>query len=476
MPRVRVRGIYATAIAKILIDRGVQLVDVSEKIKERFGLEVEEQPCDVTIKTTEDPDELLIVGFPEQSRQVYEVLVEELKYVYTWKSGVELHAVYMGVVVDKQGEFCIVDIGDARGVLHPCREEVGSRVLVGVRKPPVKPGEKLLLTRSFRIVGEYVAIIHGESKVTFSEHITDPRTKARLTAIAASKLMGSGVGVHFRSSSKYASDDAVKNDIERLLEEYRTLVSRARELESSTPVKLRSGEFIAILSLTSLAKSLLDEIRRRVIFTVDKHHSLKSLGLSDLVDLAEYVASKTTTTPDTRLSLAEYVADKISVGDSVEVVHVKPTGEVITLQPGRVLKSTVMNGELVLVVERYMKSHGVYDGLGIEKRPGDVDYMIVDTRKPCISHNYFRNGNWLGSYINVNTPPEIAPGRIKYHDLLVDVVVYPTGELKVVDREELENALKEGLVTRPLYEFAVKTVEEIKANPYEYTYNPRLKN
>jgi predicted aspartyl protease len=35
----RVRGPYATALAKIILDAGFELVDVSKKIAERLGIE-----------------------------------------------------------------------------------------------------------------------------------------------------------------------------------------------------------------------------------------------------------------------------------------------------------------------------------------------------------------------------------------------------------------------------------------------------
>jgi len=167
MVNVRVRGIYATAISKILLDSGFKLVEASEKIRERLGLDLETAPCDVTVKDTENPDELLIVGFPKEARAVYSVLVETLKYVFTWASPIELHSVHVGLVVDKQGEYCIVDLGGVKGSLYPCKESPGSKVVVGVKKPPVKPSEGLYLTRNFRLVGKYVALVHGEPRITF---------------------------------------------------------------------------------------------------------------------------------------------------------------------------------------------------------------------------------------------------------------------------------------------------------------------
>lgn len=55
------------------------------------------------------------------------------------------------------------------------------------------------------------------------------------------------------------------------------------------PLKIGDGEFLGIIGLTSLAKSKLNEIRRSVSFTIDYHHSLKSMGYSDLVDFNEDV-------------------------------------------------------------------------------------------------------------------------------------------------------------------------------------------
>ncbi|MEM4541591.1 MAG: DUF402 domain-containing protein [Desulfurococcaceae archaeon] len=475
MVRVRVRGIYATALSKILVDHGFQLVDVTEKIKERLSLEADETACDVTVKTTENPDELLIIGFPKPSQEVYSTLVEELKYVYTWKSPVELHAVYMGVVVEKHGEYCSVDIGGLTGTLFPCSEEPGSRLLVGVRKPPVKYGERLVLTKNFRLVGEYATLIHGEPRITFSEHITSSKTKARLSAIATAKLMGTGLGVHFRSSAKHADDETISSDIDRLLEEYKSLISKSKELVDNPPIKLRDGEFIAILGLTSLAKSILDGIRSQVTTTIKKHHSLKSMGLSDVVDIAEHVISKAKCSHE-NASLAEYIAEKLAMDELVEIVHIKPTGEVIALTSGRVLNVSIVNDEVVVVIERTMKSPGVYDGLEVEKKPGDIDYMVVDTGKPYISHNYYRSGNWIGTYVNVNTPPEVAPGRVKYHDLLIDVVVHPSGDVKVVDKDELSKAYEEGLITEHLYNYALNVVKSIVSNPMSYVFNPYTKH
>jgi len=41
-------------------------------------------------------------------------------------------------------------------------------------------------------------------------------------------------------------------------------------------------------------------------------------------------------------------------------------------------------------------------------------------------------------YCNVTTPAEFTPGKIAYVDLALDVLVYPDGKYRVLDRDEFE--------------------------------------
>jgi len=469
---VRVRGIYATGISKILLDRGFKIVEASEKIAERFSIESSTLPADVTVKSTDVEDEVLVIGSPREALQVYSILVDALKYVFTWRSSVELYAVYKGLVTERLGELCKVSLGDFTGILVPCRENPGSSIIVGVKKAPLKPGEKILLTRNFTIRGKILAVVHGDPKITFSEHIRDRGVRARLSSIALTRLMGSGLGVHFRSSSKYASSEMVLDEINRLLLEYRNVIERAQSL--SGPGKLRDGEFIGLIGVTSLAKSVLDEIRSTVTPTIKMHHSLKSSGLSDLVDLLESVISNTTYYHEISLKTLNYMCERLRERREVEFIHIKPTGERIPLREGEVLKVSVLNNNsILLVVKRVMKSSGVYDGLSVEKKPGDIDYVVAKSDQPVLVHNYYRGEEWLGSYININTPPEITPGLVKYHDLLVDIVILPNGQVKVVDEEELNKALERGLITEDLYNYAKRALKQAIEEPTKYIYNPR---
>ncbi|MEM4717320.1 MAG: DUF402 domain-containing protein [Desulfurococcaceae archaeon] len=473
MVNIRVRGIYSTGLSLVLLERGFRVVEASDLVRERLKLSLDTSPCDVTVKEADNLDEILVVGSYEQAEKVYDTLVDILQYVFTWKSRIDLHGVYSGIVVEKQGESCIVDIGVGRGVLYPCKEDINDKVIVGVKNPPIKPGDRLLLTRSFRLVGRYLALIHGDPKVSFSEHIHGQELKARLSTIATKKLMGIRIGVHFRSSSKYATENAIEEEIEELIKEYRNIMSMRECIIAPSMVK--HGEFIGIIELTSLAKRVVDRYRSKVTVTIHGHHSFKSLGLSDYVDFIENVV----------LDLGEQVIEKINTGvlrymlkktrelGKIEFIHVKPGGNIVKLGPGKIVEMKTVNDDIMLVAQRVIKTPGLYDGLGVEKKPGDLDYVVVIPDKPFIVHNYYRGSNWIGSYININTPPELVPGIIKYHDLLIDLVIHPNGDIRTIDDEELSIYCNGKYMTNTLCQYTYNAVREISKNISEYLYNPR---
>lgn len=454
----RVRGIYSTVLTKILMDAGFRIVQPSEKIAERFKIPFDPSPPDVTVKDSEEGG-IVVIGDKGAVDAAVDAIVRAARYFFVRKSLVDIHGVYLGRVEEKEGSRCVVDIGGGvRGVLERCDKDRGGLVLVGVMAPLFDRGELARLTTSFRIYGKLVALCHGDPRISFSEHIRDPSTRARLSAIALSKLAGSGLGVHFRSSAKFASGDDITREIELLLKVYKDLMKGPRDV--GEPGLLMPGESLALLEPTSLAKYIFDDIRRAVIPTIRGHHIYKARGASELVDILEEAISGECSERATSEALARYLAKRLSERGRVEIVHVKPNGEAMRLSPGEVVCAKHENGVLRLLVKRVMRSPGVYDGLGIEKSEGDVDLMIVDSSSPFIVHNYFRGEKWLGSYINVNAPPELAEGMIIYHDLLVDVVVAPDKQPELVDEDELRKALERGRVTKDVYEFAMNAAAE----------------
>ncbi len=470
MIRVRIRGIAATALSRIVLDKGYSIVQASQIIQDRLGIGFDESPADVTIKDS-DRDELLVLGFYGKADKVYDELVEALEYVYRWVSPLGLYSLHIGRVVERENDICIVELpGGYRGILSKCSLEPGRLIPVSVIRPRLKPFEEFRLSREVRVVGEYVSLIYGSSRITLSEHIRDRDRRDYLLALAATKLMGSGLGIHFRSSSRFGSDEAILGEIDDLKKMLTDLVSKAKDTKEVKTLYM--GEFIGLIGLTGPAKEKLDHYRSLVTPTISFHHSYKTHGgcLSDIVDYSEKLIGNGVDPGRVSETLHRYILDQIKCRPLINIIHVKPDGRKLKLTPGRIIEVRDEGEGETLVVRRILRGTGVLDGLGVEKKPGDIDYMILREGDWWISHNYYRGDEWIGSYININTPPEILPDTIKYHDLAVDIIVNRDGKTRIVDLDELEKYYGENIITEKLYNKAKEVIEEIMNNPEKYIY------
>jgi protein associated with RNAse G/E len=148
--------------------------------------------------------------------------------------------------------------------------------------------------------------------------------------------------------------------------------------------------------------------------------------------------------------------DRFQEGKEIRIEHVKLDGQVIFLSEGVVLEKDFGRKTLVLKRSRF-KGRTKYDGLGIEKREGDYAVSEVQEGLWYYTHTYFRDdGRLIGRYININTPVEFYPDRIRYVDLEIDVVQMSDGQVFVTDEEDLEGQWKAGYLSKELMETAKK--------------------
>ncbi len=461
MARVRVRGIAATALTKLLMDKGHVIVQASQVIQRRFGIPLNTAPADVTVKDG-DTDELVVIGFPREAESVLGDIVSTLEDVFVWRPRLNLYSVVTGRVVDVRDNTCLIELPHGViGELRDCSWETGRLVTVSIVKPAVKPWEKPRLSTSIRVVGEYVSLIYGSQRLSISEHVRSSVKRRELLAAATAAVMGKGYGVHLRSSSAYASPEDIVREISVLEEMLKGIMEKARG--SSQPEIIYEGELVALISLSSNAKKILDEIRDRVTPTIPMHHSLKCYGgsLSDIVDYAETALARGCSRDLMAKALNDYILDKLVSSRIINIVHITPGGERVRLTPGKI-ESVVEKGDgYIIRLKRVFRGHGVLDGLGVEKNPGDYSETIVETGKWYIIHNYHRsNGEYIGTYININTPPEILPDTIKYHDLVVDIIYRPGEKPEIIDQEELEKHVEQGIIPEKLRRKIDKALEE----------------
>ncbi|MCL7383610.1 MAG: DUF402 domain-containing protein [Thaumarchaeota archaeon] len=210
------------------------------------------------------------------------------------------------------------------------------------------------------------------------------------------------------------------------------------------------------------AMKKLDELRSMVTYTVPWHHYCRAGGeaLSSMVSFAEDLVERGLVSPEEMNKMFEEQVRQFTpkLGSKVRIVHVKLHGGRIILGPGKVVWRS---NETIKVLRRIMSS-GIYDGLGIPKQVGD--YAVTEARKLEMwtkTSYYSFSGDFKGAYYNICTPVAFYPDQIHYFDLEVDVVYLPNLEVKIIDRELLEQALNEEIISSKLFEKALRQAEKI---------------
>lgn len=412
---IRIRGIYATALTYILSQMNFNIVQQSLQIVERFKMSYKPVPADITIKDGNEKGNLIVIDH-DATHNIYPIIRDIFKYSIVWKSPVKLYSViraencqYKGYRVD------------------PCYE-TGL-----VTKPPL---DGIIFLSEPKAVGKFAMVWRsqkGPGRVSFSEHI-NPDQKARLRSLSLS-LINKGYNVKWRSNAPYATNIELKNELEKLVMKY-----------DSFDFSSQGEDFIYVIpSLED--KRRLDEIRGKVVPTVNFHHMLK-LSYTSQVDEVE------NSTKDNVQLL------KSLITDFMQIEHIKAEGKIIRLTGGKVEYQEITPDYYVIRLRRNLSAGGVYDGLGLPKEEGDYDLVEFDSRKWYQIHKYYNSRNELkGIYVNISTPPELVSGKIRYIDLEVDVVKLGD-EIKVIDMEELEK--KKAVLGEELYKRALSVLEEVK--------------
>jgi protein associated with RNAse G/E len=74
---------------------------------------------------------------------------------------------------------------------------------------------------------------------------------------------------------------------------------------------------------------------------------------------------------------------------------------------------------------------------------------------------YSRNGEYKGTYVNLNTPIELYPTKIRYVDLETDICLRPNGKIQQIDREKLDKMVYENYIPKRLGKIVMEKAAEI---------------
>ncbi len=443
---IKIRGIYSTALTKILSEEGYLISFPSEKIKKRMHIE-EDDKVSSLIYDKEDLNGVIVHG--KESEEIIETLAKNIGDIVTKK--LETGDIYRGIIkkVDMDSKEIVVDIGEEREGILSLREywgflKEGQPILVQTKG---KNRDFYLLSCHLRFFGENLVLIKGGFTKP-SKHIKDKEEMERLMELAKdSKLKG--WGILWKSLAEGKTNEELKEEIDRLLEKEGKIKEKFEQ--DSKPEMLEKGFSIYFIDFPKDAKDKLDNIRAGVCPTLKGHHFLKSGGFSMLADLADKMVEEVGE-EKTAKYVREIFENNMKIGGFYKIIHKKPSGDSIIMF-GKIMEN---NGSLK--IQRRLRYRGELDGLGIKIKEGDYAVSTLKNGEFFVKHEYYtKNKELIGKYYSINTPLEIYPKICRYIDLEVDVIE-KDGKKEIIDMEKLE----ESEIPEKLKKKAIKTAEMIE--------------
>jgi hypothetical protein len=449
--RARVRGIYATALTRALLEAGHEVVQASGTIRERFDADVGGGDHDVSIETTGDRRGVGVSGSEAAVADAVSVC-RVARDTFAWRDPAPSGAVFDARVAETRGRGAVCSLGDAEGFLPfdaaAGYVDVGDRFRVQVRDAaPPWANRRPTLSTDLRAEAGLATLVPGSDGVA-----VDSRDGA-----AARELVGmtdlldvappDGWGLRW-------AREAVDADMGTLSAALERASTRAADLDAvrggdvGEPGRLTAPAATTWVWFGRESRFALDDHRRAVTTTMSGHHRVKAAaeGASAGVDLVEALCA-----PD---GSDEFPFGAVTrqfgpvEGDTVRIGHGKPDGRLVVLGSAEVVER---DPDGTVAVRREMSGGGTYDALGTAREAGDV------------ATTKFREGRWWyptvyrsadgdrkGTYVNVCTPVEVFPDVVRYVDLHVDVVKHADGRVERVDDDELDAAVEAGEVSEAL--------------------------
>ena len=458
---VRARGIYATALTRLLLTDGYRVVQASPPIQDRFDVEFPAANHEVAIETSTDRQGVNLAGEHDTVEAVQGHLADVGIDTLSWRDSAPAEAVFDGRVVETLGDGAVVDLGDVAGLLPFSRVDgridEGDTVRVQVTEA-VRPWDAdrpvLDTGPEFTVSAGLATLTRGKSGI---------RVEGRDDA-AGRELAGmtdllpldppDGWGLEWHRHARNAGMEALETALERVSE-------RAADLDDA----LEDGDVEPVRTVAEPSagawvwfgresRFALDEVRRAVTATMTGHHRVKagSGRASTGVDFAEALCGDQLSGDDEFPFATVTEQFGPQEGDRIRIDHGKPAGQRIVLGKGDVVE---YDTDGTVAVERQMSAGGTYDALEIPRESGDTALTKFREGRwwyPTVYRD--ADGDHKGTYVNICTPVELFPNAARYVDLEVDVIRFPDGRVERVDDDELDEAVAEGLVSEALAERA----------------------
>jgi uncharacterized protein len=83
-------------------------------------------------------------------------------------------------------------------------------------------------------------------------------------------------------------------------------------------------------------------------------------------------------------------------------------------------------------------------------------------------------GEFRNHYINISMPPSVGDTVVDYVDLDIDIILWPSGGVSILDIEEFEENARRYEYPLKVYEYALQMKDKIISSPTKFTNNHHI--
>jgi GrpB-like predicted nucleotidyltransferase (UPF0157 family)/predicted RNA-binding protein associated with RNAse of E/G family len=196
-----------------------------------------------------------------------------------------------------------------------------------------------------------------------------------------------------------------------------------------------------------------------------KYHRLKK-------DLSQKYRSNREGYTEAKTSFIESVVAKALATPRLHLRYLRLPAQVLEMYDELVFKSK----RVIAGRSQVTSTHSImFDGKTVLKAGFPITYFELTGKWFNVVKVRNLRGRHTGYYCDIATPPKLLKdGSVELTDLFLDLWVSPDLKYKVLDEEELEDALKNGWISKGLYETAKRELQKLVAMVEKRKFPPQL--
>ncbi|MDD2678383.1 MAG: ribonuclease E/G [Candidatus Nanoarchaeia archaeon] len=452
MTGIKVRGIYSSAITRMLTKNKLEVSEPSDNIKNSFPKIKFLDKYDTTIHDFADKSGIVIKG--EQTEKIKKLLEKYDNAIFQIENSGDL---YLGKIMklDPDTKNIHVDLGLKKIGMLPLKDywgfvKEGEKILVQLKN---EQKDHMVLSTKIHLFGEDMVLIQkGFTKISSS--VNDKESIERLTRIAEENCM-EGWGVLYKSSACDKKDAELSKQIKDLYKDYDKLKA---EFEKGKEIKvLRKGMMTCYARFDKSLKEEMDKLRSEVKPTLKNHHSLKTDSFSNIVDFSENLLKEKINEEKINKTMKNFVESKSAKEEDLYIINEHKVTGITNFSKGKIIEKSNDS----LKIKKFLRNGSIIPGINMSSEKGD--YLITALKEnELYSKNelYSANDEKKAEYYLITTPIEIHSRKAEM--VCLDLTIsFANDKKEIINEELIQNHANQGLISKKLAAESIKLAKKL---------------